>query len=213
MKEVKPELLIATRNAGKLLEASLILAELPFKLKTLADFDNTNIVEETGATFEENAALKAQSYASQTGLYAIADDSGLAVDFLDGAPGIFSARYSGKAASDADRVSLLLSNLANAPEDRRTARFVSAVALANRDGNLVYAAEGVCEGMIICQPRGEGGFGYDPIFVPRGYDQTLAELGLDVKNRISHRARALAAIRRFLLANQTMFTQTPSKSR
>lgn len=209
MNEATPELLIATRNPGKLLEASLMLADLPYKLRMLADFHDDIDVEETGATFAENAALKAQTYAARIGLSALADDSGLAVDFLDGAPGVLSARYSGPTASDADRVSLLLANLAHAPEEHRTARFISAVAIADSHGKLLYLAEGVCEGTIISRPRGEGGFGYDPIFVPLGYDQTLAELSLDTKNRISHRAQAFAAVRTFLLANQTLFREQP----
>jgi XTP/dITP diphosphohydrolase len=204
MTKANPELLIATRNPGKLLEASLMLADLPYKLRTLAEYQDANSVEETGATFAENAALKAQSYAARVGLCALADDSGLAVDFLDGAPGVLSARYSGPTASDADRVSLLLAHLANAPEDQRTARFISAVALADSHGKLIFAAEGVCEGTIISRPRGEGGFGYDPIFIPIGYAQTLAELSLEVKNRISHRAQAFEAVRRFLVTNQTI---------
>lgn len=209
MNLANPELLIATKNPGKLLEASLMLADIPYKLRTLADFHDVHSVEETGATFTENAALKAQTYAARFGLCALADDSGLAVDFLDGAPGVLSARYSGPTASDADRVSLLLANLAHAPEEHRTARFISAVALADTHGKLLFLAEGVCEGTIISRPRGEGGFGYDPIFVPLGYDHTLAELSLDTKNRISHRAQAFAAIRSFLLANQTLLCDQP----
>jgi len=203
MKESKPELLIATKNPGKLLEASLLLADLPFTLRSLVDFD-IETVEETGMTFAANAALKAQTYSMKTRLNAIADDSGLEVDVLDGAPGIFSARYSATADSDADRVSVLLANLAQVPEDERTARFVSAVALADADGKLIYLAEGTCEGMILSEPKGNGGFGYDPIFVPKGHKQTMAELGLDVKNRISHRAKALFAVRQFLLGNPNL---------
>lgn len=197
MKELA-SLLIATRNPGKLAEVALILGSLPFKLRTLAEFPDSYVVEETGKTFAENAALKAHSYALQTELQTIADDSGLEVDALNGAPGVFSARYSGAEASDADRISFLLSNLASVPENLRSARFVSAVAIANAHGTLTYAAEGVCEGTITLQPRGTGGFGYDPIFVPHGYNQTLAELSLAVKNQISHRARALEAACRFL---------------
>jgi XTP/dITP diphosphohydrolase len=200
MKKVRSNLLIATTNPGKLVEVALILGGLPFELKTLADFDNVVVVEETGKTFAENAALKAEGYASQMGLYTIADDSGLEVDALDGAPGVLSARYAGERASDEERISFLLSNLAHVPEHRRTARFVSSVALAGADGRLIHAARGVCEGTILFQPRGAGGFGYDPVFVPEGYDRTLAELSPGVKNGISHRARALSATYHFLLA-------------
>ncbi|MDX6613234.1 MAG: XTP/dITP diphosphohydrolase [Blastocatellia bacterium] len=203
MKETKPELLIATKNPGKVLEVSLLLADLPFTLRSLVDF-NIKTVEETGKTFAENAALKAQTYSMQTSLSAIADDSGLEVDVLDGAPGIFSARYSATATSDADRVSVLLANLAHVTENERTARFVAAVALADADGKLIYLAESTCEGMILSEPKGNGGFGYDPVFVPKGHEQTMAELGLDVKNRISHRAQALFAVRQFLLDNPNL---------
>jgi XTP/dITP diphosphohydrolase len=213
MTEPKPELLIGTSNTGKLLEASLMLADLPFKLRTLSEFDHINSVEETGETFAENAALKAQGYASQTGLNTIADDSGLEVDILDGAPGIFSARYSAQATSDADRVSVLLANLASVPDGQRTARFVSAVALADGYGKLIYSAEGICTGTITFQPRGKGGFGYDPIFVPEGYKQTLAELHLDVKNRISHRAQALSTARTFLSTDRGTLLKHPIRFR
>jgi XTP/dITP diphosphohydrolase len=191
--------LIATSNSGKLREVTEILGDLPFNLKALSEFEGVVDIEETGDTFRENAALKATGYAIQTSLYTIADDSGLEVDALNGAPGVFSARYAGSNASDTDRIVFLLSNLAGMSGERRTARFVSAVAIADPEGQIIHQAEGVCEGTIAFQPRGTNGFGYDPIFVPKGFDRTLAELSVEVKNRISHRARALSASHDFLL--------------
>jgi len=194
-----PILLLATTNPGKLGEITLILADVPFQLRTLADLENMSEVPETGSTFRDNAVLKARGYALQAGVNTIADDSGLEVDALDGAPGVLSARYAGTDASDAERVSVLLTTLSAVSENQRTARFVCASAIASADGKIVHTAEGRCEGRIIFQPRGSNGFGYDPVFIPEGYDRTLAELSAEVKNRISHRARALAAAREFLM--------------
>ena len=196
-----PTLVIATTNPGKLREVALILEHLPLTLRSLTEFEGIVTVEETGQTYAENAQLKAQGYATQISLDVIADDSGLEVDALGGAPGVRSARYSGESASDQDRVSHLLSNLTGVPEPKRTARFVSAIAIAESDGRIIHTASGICEGVITLQPRGTGGFGYDPIFVPSGYDKTLAELSPAVKNRISHRAQALLATRAFLLSH------------
>lgn len=197
-----PTLVIATTNPGKLREVGLILEHLPLTIRSLTEFEDIVTVEETGATYAENAQLKARGYATQINLDVIADDTGLEVDALEGAPGVRSARYSGESASDQDRVSHLLSNLAGVSEAKRTARFVSAIAVAESDGRIIHTAAGICEGIITLQPRGTGGFGYDPIFVPSGYDKTLAELSPAVKNRISHRAQALLATRAFLLSRQ-----------
>jgi len=194
-----PTLLLATTNPGKLGEITLILADVPFQLRTLADLENMSAVPETGSTFRDNAVLKARGYALQAGVNTIADDSGLEVDALDGAPGVLSARYAGTDASDAERVSVLLTTLSAVSDNQRTARFVCASAIASADGKIVHTAEGRCEGRVIFQPRGSNGFGYDPVFIPEGYDRTLAELSAEVKNRISHRARALAASREFLM--------------
>ena len=150
-------------------------------------------------TYSENAIAKARFYASATGLWALADDSGLEVEALRGAPGVFSARYAGDNATDADRRALLLSELAKTDDKNRRARFVAAVAIAEAGGELLNVSEGICEGIITFAPRGEGGFSYDPLFIPDGYNQTFAELPEDVKNRISHRARALRNTKRFLL--------------
>jgi XTP/dITP diphosphohydrolase len=153
---------------------------------------------ESGHTYEENAVLKARSYAQQTGLLALADDSGFEVEALGGAPGVISARYAGQGASDSDRVAFLLRELASAPSSNRSARFVCVTALADSTAAIVNVEYGACEGQIIDQPRGANGFGYDPIFIPPGFDKTFAELPNEIKNNISHRGRALQSVRAFL---------------
>src|SRR6266516_4299281 len=188
-------LLIGTGNPEKIVEVKSMLEGLPFELTGLAEFRSLSTVNETGQTFAENAALKAQGYALQTSLWTISDDSGLEVDVLDGAPGVLSARFAGEEASAAQRVSLLLSKLSLIPEKRRTARFVCATAVSDADGKLIFSATGICDGRLSFHPRGAGGFGYDPVFVPEGYNLTLAELGLEVKNQISHRGRAFGDAR------------------
>src|ERR1043165_8960895 len=201
-----PLLLLGTRNAGKVHEIETILADVPLRVRSLNDFANIGIAPETAPTYAENAISKAQFYARATGLNALADDSGLEVASLGGAPGVLSARYAGEGASDADRRALLLSELArvgkeSARESDRSARFVCAVAIATPDGEVLNVSEGVCPGTIIFEPRGTNGFGYDPLFVPEGFDQTFAKLSDTVKNRISHRARALLKTRTFLLSS------------
>ena len=146
-------------------------------------------------TYAENAIAKAKFYAAATGMLALADDSGLEVAALGGAPGVYSARYAGVGASDADRRQLLLAELAKVDSGIRQARFVAAVAIVDPNGEVLNLSEGICEGTIIFESRGTSGFGYDPLFVPDGYDQTFAELPDEVKNRISHRARALMRTR------------------
>ena len=192
------ELLIATRNAGKVLEFSRLLGDLPVTLRGLADFPDLGEVEETGETLEENATLKARVYAGQTGLLALADDSGLHVDALGGAPGVRSARYAGPLVTDAERNALLLSALNATRDGERRARFVCVLALYRPAGDSLKLFRGTCEGRIGHEPRGDGGFGYDPIFIPDGYSQSFGELPSDVKDRISHRAVALSAVRSFL---------------
>jgi XTP/dITP diphosphohydrolase len=191
-------LLLGTRNPGKLTEIESILADSGWSFSSLREFPHVGEAEEDFVTFTENAIAKARFYASATGLCALADDSGLEVAALAGAPGVFSARYAGENASDADRRVLLLSELGKTGDTVRRARFVSVVAIAQPDGEVLDVSEGVCEGTITFAPRGSGGFGYDPLFVPDGYDQTFAELADTVKNRISHRARALFKTREFL---------------
>jgi XTP/dITP diphosphohydrolase len=191
-------LLIATQNEGKLAELRQLLKDLPLKLYALTDFRDVKTVPETGETFIENASLKATGYAAQTGFLTLADDSGLVVDALGGAPGIRSARYGGEGASDADRTAKLLAELAKVPPGRRSARFVSAVVIANGQGQILDVSIGECVGHIGFTARGSEGFGYDPVFIPSGYDQSFAELKSPIKNQISHRARALSGAREFL---------------
>lgn len=181
-------LLIATHNAGKLAELRSLLGDIPYALISLADVGIRADVEETGATLEENAALKATAYARLAGLPALADDSGLEVDALNGAPGVHSARYAGIGATDADRIAKLLANLA-AHQPPWTARFRCVIAIALSDGS-VETHDGACEGVIMPQPRGDNGFGYDPIFLLPQCGKTMAELSDAHKNRISHRAIA-----------------------
>ena len=191
-------LLLGTRNPGKVKEITNILADSGWLLCFLTAFDDVEPPEENGETYADNAILKARAYAVATGLFALADDSGLEVAALAGAPGVFSARYAGEIASDADRRELLLSELGKTGNKDRSARFVAVVAIAAPDGTLLNVSEGICEGTITFTPRGHGGFGYDPLFIPDGYDQTFAELPENIKNRISHRALALIKTSEFL---------------
>jgi XTP/dITP diphosphohydrolase len=188
-------LLLGTRNPGKLIEIESILADSGWSFSSLRQFPSVGEAEENFVTFAENAITKAQFYAAATGLCALADDSGLEVAALGGAPGVFSARYAAVNATDADRRNLLLSELTG--NDRR-ARFVSVVAIARANGEVLNISEGICDGTITFSPRGSNGFGYDPLFVPDGYSQTFAELPDTVKNLISHRARALSHTKLFL---------------
>jgi len=191
-------LLVATNNPGKIREYRELLARLPASVTFPAEEGLALDVSENGPTFEENARIKALAYVQASGLLTLADDSGLEVDALGGAPGVHSARYAGPEASDADRVRKLLAAMADVPAGMRGARFRCVVAVA-RPGGPVLTAEGTCEGEIGMAPRGSHGFGYDPIFVVRGYGgQTMAELPPGLKNRISHRARAMAAAREIL---------------
>lgn len=192
------KLLIATRNKGKLRELRQMIAHLGFDICDLDSFCEIEPVQETGSTFIENASLKAAGYARQTGVLTAADDSGLEVDALGGAPGVFSARYGGDGASDPDRAAELLRQLTGVPRQARTARFVSALAIANGAAEIINISLGRCEGVIAEAPAGAGGFGYDPVFIPNGFNQTFAELDPAVKNRISHRAQAFAHASQFL---------------
>lgn len=191
------KLLVATHNAGKVREYRQLLADLPLEVTYLdeegVDFD----VEETGESFTENAVQKATAYAEATGLWTWADDSGLEVDALDGAPGIRSSRYAGPGASDEDRYRKLLRELDGVPWEARTARFRCVVAITTPEGE-VRSAPGRCEGIIGFEPRGSHGFGYDPVFFLPQFDRTMAELSPEVKNRISHRARAAQEAKKLL---------------
>lgn len=191
-------LLIATRNPGKLREITSILHGCGWSFDSLREFENVDDAEENGQTYAENAIAKARFYAMATGLCALADDSGLEVAALGGGPGVLSARYAGENASDADRHEFLLTELLKITDPDRRARFVCVVAIVNAAGKVLNVAEGTCEGTITFSPRGAGGFGYDPLFIPDGYSQTFAELSEEIKNRISHRARALIHTKTFL---------------
>ena len=191
------KLLVATRNPGKVAEYRRLLADLPVQLVTLAELGVTDEVAETEPTFEGNAILKARSYAQRTGLWTWADDSGLEVDALGGRPGVLSARYAGPDATDEERWRKLLEELAGVPPEERTARFRCVVAIALPDGR-VFTREGSVEGMITDRPRGSHGFGYDPVFYLPELGATMAELPPEVKNRISHRARAAQAAKEVL---------------
>ncbi len=196
----RPKLLVATHNQGKVREYRALLADLPLDVTYLDAEGITFEVDETGTTFAENAILKARAYAAATGLLTWADDSGLEVDALGGEPGVRSARYGAPAvAGDEGRYQLLLRRLAEAPETDRSARFRCVVALAWPDGRLA-TAEGVCEGRIAFAPRGQHGFGYDPVFLvaDTGYRQTMAELEPERKNAVSHRGRAAQAAKQIL---------------
>ncbi len=195
------KLLIATTNAGKVREISLLLGTLPYEVIGLQDLPATPPpVEETGTTFAANAILKSEYYFAHTGVFSLADDSGLEVDALDGAPGIYSARFAGEDASDADRVVKLLEELRNIPTEQRTARFVCAIALTGVINGEVQTRvfEGFAEGLITRETRGASGFGYDPVFFDKGIGLTFAELTREEKSARSHRGKALTAAKEFL---------------
>ncbi|MGH3300614.1 MAG: RdgB/HAM1 family non-canonical purine NTP pyrophosphatase [Streptosporangiaceae bacterium] len=188
-------LVLATANPGKLAELARILADdhADVALASRAEFPGAPEVAETGATFAENALLKARAIAAFTGLPAVADDSGLCVDALGGMPGVLSARWSGRHGDDEANLRLVLAQLADVPDERRGARFVCAAALALPGGGE-HVTEGVVSGRLIREPRGQHGFGYDPIFVPDGCDITTAEMAPADKDKISHRGRALRVL-------------------
>ncbi|HEX8719979.1 MAG TPA: RdgB/HAM1 family non-canonical purine NTP pyrophosphatase [Pyrinomonadaceae bacterium] len=192
------ELLVATNNAGKVRELSRLLAGLPLRLRLLSEFPEVPEAEETGTTFAENATLKALHYSSRTGLPALSDDSGLSADALGGAPGVYSARYAGRHATYAERMARLLDELEAAGGDDRRARFVCVIAVADPSAGTLETFEGVCEGRIARAPRGAGGFGYDPLFIPEGHERTFGELPEEVKHSLSHRARALSQAAQYL---------------
>ena len=206
-------LVLATRNAAKLRELARILTgEDPdgqIRLVGLDSFPDAPDVPETGATFEANALLKARAIAAHTGLPAVADDSGLCVDALNGMPGVFSARWAGGHGDDQANLNLILAQVADVPDARLGARFVCAAALVAPadDGNpREWVVTGQVDGRLIRVPRGTGGFGYDPIFVPDGFEQTTAEMTAEAKDAISHRGRAFRALTPFIL---TLIPKTP----
>jgi XTP/dITP diphosphohydrolase len=183
------KLLLATNNAGKVREYRSLLVGIPFELATPKELGITMAVEETGATYRENARLKACALAAQSGLLTLADDSGIEVDFINGEPGVMSARYAGENASDAERIAYLLSKLKDVPREKRTARFYCLIAIAQPNGTVQFC-DGECRGVIAFAPSGQRGFGYDPIFYLPEQGKTMAELSADVKNQISHRGTA-----------------------
>lgn len=195
------QLLIATSNSGKFREFSGLLVGLVEQPLSLRDFPDLELPPEDGDTFRDNAVIKALHAAKIAGMPAIADDSGLEVKALGGRPGVRSARYAGENAGDSDNNALLLKEMAAIPDGEREARFVCCIAFCNPDGVCV-TFEGELRGEILPEPRGSDGFGYDPLFVVSGHDKTLAELDLEEKNSISHRARAFLLFREHLSGQQ-----------
>ena len=191
-------MIAATQNKGKLKELRQITEKYGQQLVSMAEAGLGDLdIEETGETFAENSYIKAHTVAQMTGRPCIADDSGLCVDALDGAPGIHSARYSGVHGDDQANRTKLLADLKDVPAEQRTAHFTCCITLCWPDGKTLVA-EGICPGRIAFEERGEGGFGYDKVFVPEGHTESFAQLGVDVKNKIGHRARALARLEELL---------------
>ncbi|MEK4885581.1 XTP/dITP diphosphatase [Bacillus sp. FSL W8-0223] len=191
------EVVIATKNKGKALEFEQMFQPFQIQVKTLLDLPEFPEIEETGATFEENAIIKAESVMKETKAMVMADDSGLVIDALDGRPGVYSARYAGPEKDDEANIQKVLRELEGVPLSKRTARFYCALALAI-PGRETITVNGTCEGFITFEKKGTNGFGYDPIFFVQGYERTMAELLPNEKNKISHRAEALAKMRTIL---------------
>ena len=189
-KTPQDSIVLATRNPGKIRELNDMLAGFGLRVLGLADFPDIGEIEETGTTFQENAAIKARAVATATGLVALADDSGLVVDALGGAPGVYSARYSDPGATDARNNEKLLTALSGVPEEKRACRFVSVIVAMTPGGDSILA-EGRWEGRVLNAPRGDNGFGYDPLFFDPELGKSAAELPREVKNGRSHRGRAL----------------------
>jgi len=194
---VADRVVLATRNEGKIRELARILGGATFALVGLEEFADAPDVPETGATFEENALLKARAIASHTRLPSVADDSGLCVDALNAMPGVFSARWSGRHGDDQANLDLVLAQIADVPDVRRGAHFACAAALA-LPGGEEWVVTGRVDGRLIRKPRGRGGFGYDPIFVPDGLEVTTAEMTAEEKDAISHRGLAFRALAPFI---------------
>ncbi len=191
------QLLLASQNPGKLNEMRQLVEGLPFRVVGPRELGILEAPDEPGTTFLENAGIKALAYARQSGLLSVADDSGLSVDALDGAPGLYSSRFGGEGASDRDRNVLLLEKLRGVPFERRGARFTSAVAVA-RGSELLFQAQESVHGVIAEGMRGESGFGYDPLFFYPPYGRTFGEVAREEKDRVSHRGKAFARLREFL---------------
>ena len=194
---MRPKLLLATNNKAKVSEYRSLLQSLPFELVTLAEEGIYTVVDEAGESMEENARLKATILAAESQLLAMADDSGLEVDALGGEPGTLSHRYAGEGASDEDRIHFLLSRLSDVPWERRSACFRCVIAVATPTGEVAFCY-GKCYGIITFEPRGNQGFGYDPVFYLPDLKKTMAELPLEAKNQVSHRGRAAREVHRVL---------------
>ncbi|MFQ3542579.1 XTP/dITP diphosphatase [Halobacillus rhizosphaerae] len=192
------ELIIATKNEGKVKEFRDMFSKYGVQIKSLLDFDEEiEDIEEYGTTFEQNAAIKAEAISTEYNVPVLADDSGLEIDGLNGAPGVYSARYAGEEKDDQKNIEKVLSELKDSTEEARAARFVCAAAVA-RPGNDTFIKKGFCEGRITLDQRGENGFGYDPIFVPEGSNRTLAEHTPEEKNSISHRKHAILQLEEWI---------------
>jgi len=192
-----PKLLLATTNPGKIREYHSLLGNLGYDIVTPTELGMTQTIIEAGNSYEENARVKAATYAKLRQLVTIADDSGLEVDALNGEPGVRSARFAGEAASDAEKVEFLLAKLINIPWEKRPAHFKCVIAIATPEGQLILC-HGECHGVIAFEAKGENGFGYDPIFYLPDIGKTMAELPLEVKNQLSHRSQAACKARKIL---------------
>ncbi|HUF03838.1 MAG TPA: RdgB/HAM1 family non-canonical purine NTP pyrophosphatase [Aridibacter sp.] len=193
------QVVIGTRNEGKIAELRELLGRTGVELLGLSAFEGLPDVPEDGSTFGENAAQKASAYARLTGNWALADDSGLVVPALGGRPGVFSARFAGKGASDAENTVKLLEKMRDLDSEERSACFVCEMAVADPSGAVIFRSEGRCEGTISHKPFGKNGFGYDPVFIPDGFSETFGELPDDVKSGISHRSAAASKIADFFV--------------
>ncbi len=204
MSDLPDKILLATRNPGKLREIRRLLASLNVELPGLLDIPAAPEIDEPYSTFQANAIHKARTAVAATGMWALADDSGLEIDALDGFPGVASSRFAGPDASDADRNEAILERMRDVPPDKRTARFVSVVALSVPKG-AIAVWRGTCEGVIAEEPRGTEGFGYDPLFYVPSQGLTMAEMPLETKNQLSHRSAAFLQVRRDLASDELEF--------
>ena len=195
---ISGRLLLGTNNQAKVREYRILLEGIPCEVVTPAEVGLNLDIDESGTTFEENASLKAVAYSSMSSLTTLADDSGLEVDALNGEPGVLSARYAGEGASDKQRIEYLLAKMAGIPWEDRDARFRCVIAIASPDGEVTLC-QGECPGVIALEPRGEGGFGYDPVFYLPQLGKTMAELSMAEKNEVSHRGKAAKEARRLLI--------------
>ncbi len=201
------EIVLGSKNKKKLYEMDLLLGPLGFTLRTLDEFPESVDVEETGTTFQENAALKATQQAKAIRRWVIGEDSGLSVQALDGRPGVYSARFAGEDGNDEANNDKLLSELQDVPESNRQAFYTSHIALSDPEGNVLIHCENYCHGMIGLERQGSAGFGYDPLFIIPEYNQTFAELGDSIKSVLSHRARAIRMFAPKLMAVKNSLVQ------